>query len=182
MRVEPLRLEGLKLIVPAVHGDERGFFLESYNRDRYHGAGIDLEFVQDNHSRSKRGTLRGLHYQAQPGQAKLMRVGAGRIFDVAVDIRVGSSTLGQWEGVYLDAEEHAQLLIPVGFAHGFCVVSDSADVLYKVSSVYDSATERTLSWCDPDIAIDWPVTDPILSDRDRNAPSFADFCRAASTP
>ncbi len=179
MRVEDLGLDGLKLIVPIAYGDDRGFFLESYNRERYRAAGIEVEFVQDNHSRSKRGTLRGLHYQSDPGQAKLMRVGAGRIFDVAVDIRPDSPTFGQWEGVYLDAETHAQLLIPVGFAHGFCVLSDFADVLYKVSSVFEPKTDRTISWCDPDIAIDWPVAEPILSERDRDAPTLADYRRSA---
>jgi len=162
-----------------LHGDDRGFLLESYSRDRYRAAGIDVDFVQDNHSRSKRSTLRGLHYQSDPGQAKLVRVGAGRIFDVVVDLRLDSPTFGQWEGVHLDAEDHAQLLVPVGFAHGFCVLSDFADVLYKVSSVYDSKTERTISWCDPDIAIDWPVAQPILSERDRDAPTLADYRRAA---
>jgi len=177
VKVEPLSLEGLLLIRPDVHEDARGIFLESYNRARYAAAGIAVPFVQDNHSRSTKGTLRGLHYQSEPGQAKLMRVGTGRIFDVAVDIRPQSATFGQWEGIYLDAREHAQLLVPVGFAHGFCVLSDSADVLYKVSSVYDPGTERSLSWCDPDLAVDWPVAEPLLSERDRHAPSFAELRR-----
>jgi dTDP-4-dehydrorhamnose 3,5-epimerase len=179
MHVEELSLSGLKLIRPRIFEDQRGFFLESYNFERYAAAGIDCVFVQDNHSRSVKGTLRGLHYQASPGQAKLLRVAAGRIFDVAVDIRPESPTFGKWDGVVLDGESHQQLFIPVGFAHGFCVLSDSADVLYKVSSVYVAATERGIRYDDPEIGVAWPVEAPIVSERDRNAESFADFRRRA---
>jgi dTDP-4-dehydrorhamnose 3,5-epimerase len=122
-------------------------------------------------------TLRGLHYQSSPGQAKLLRVVSGRIFDVAVDIRPGSPTFGQWEGAYLDADEHAQLFVPVGFAHGFCVVSEVADVLYKCTTIYDASTECTIAWDDPTIGVEWPTKEPILSERDKKAESFVDFAR-----
>lgn len=173
MRVTDLRLNGLKRIEPRCFPDSRGFFLETYNEPRYRDAGIDVAFVQDNHSRSTRGTLRGLHYQSRPGQAKLLRVVSGRIFDVVVDIRPSSPTFGLWEGHYLDAETHHQLFVPVGFAHGFCVVSDVADVLYKVSAVYDAATECSVRFDDPEIGIEWPIGEPIVSERDKQAESFA---------
>jgi dTDP-4-dehydrorhamnose 3,5-epimerase len=171
-------LKGLLLLQPKVFGDARGFFIETYSEPRYREAGIHTTFVQDNHSRSRAGTLRGLHYQAQPGQAKLLRVASGRIFDVAVDIRPDSPTFGQWEGVYLDGEQHQQLYVPVGFAHGFCVISDVADVMYKVSSPYDAATESTINWNDPEIGVVWPVEAPLLSGRDQGGQSFADYRRA----
>jgi dTDP-4-dehydrorhamnose 3,5-epimerase len=177
MDVTDLSIPGLKLIRPSIFRDGRGFFLESYNEERYREAGVDCRFVQDNHSLSVKGTLRGLHYQSSPGQAKLIRVSRGRIFDVAVDIRPDSSTFGKWDGVYLDAELHVQIFIPTGFAHGFCVVSDEAEVLYKVSNLYNPATERGLKWNDPDIAVDWPISDPNLSEKDKNAESFADYRR-----
>ena len=175
MDVEELELSGLKLVKPRLFADSRGFFLESYSFDRYTEAGIDCVFVQDNHSRSVQGTLRGLHYQSTPGQAKLLRVVSGRIFDVAVDIRPGSPTFGQWRGVMLDSENHHQLFVPIGFAHGFCVVSETADVLYKVSSPYVGATECGIAFDDPEIAVAWPVQDPIISERDKKNESFADF-------
>lgn len=177
MEVVELSLSGLKLLKPRVFRDERGFFLESFRTERCREAGITSDFVQDNHSRSVRGTLRGLHYQSTPGQAKLLRVVSGRIFDVAVDIRPGSPTFGKWEGVYLDAEDHHQVFIPIGFAHGFCVVSEVADVLYKVSNPYDATTECTLSWNDPAIGVIWPVEDPVLSARDHRGESLADLAR-----
>jgi len=177
MQVEDLGLSGLKLIRPRVFEDQRGFFLESYNFERYARAGIECVFVQDNHSRSVQGTLRGLHYQSSPGQAKLLRVASGRIFDVAVDIRPDSPTFGKWQGVTLDAQNHHQLFIPVGFAHGFCVLSETADVLYKVSSVYVAATECGIRYDDPEIAVTWPVSNPIVSDRDKTAEGFADYRR-----
>ena len=173
MKVEDLPLAGLKLVRPEVFSDSRGFFLETYNGPRYRAAGIDCVFEQDNHSRSVKNTLRGLHYQSHPGQAKLIRAAAGRIFDVAVDIRPDSPTFGRWYGAYLDATEQTQIFVPVGFAHGYCVVSDVAEVFYKTSNVYDAATECTFAWNDPDIGIAWPVTDPILSERDLCAESFA---------
>lgn len=177
MEVIDLKLPGLKLLKPRVFRDDRGFFFETYRREQYRELGIDCEFVQDNHSRSVQGTLRGLHYQSSPGQAKLLRVATGKVFDVAVDIRPESPTFGEWQGVYLDAEDHDQIFIPVGFAHGFCVVSETADVLYKVSSPYDGKTECSLQWNDPTIGVDWPVKDPVLSARDQRAESFADFAK-----
>jgi dTDP-4-dehydrorhamnose 3,5-epimerase len=175
MKSRELKLPGLRLITPDVFGDARGFVLESYSEPRYLAAGVECRFVQDTHSRSLNGTLRGLHYQSTPGQAKLLRVGTGRIFDVAVDIRPDSPTFGQWEGVTLDAETHEQLFLPVGFAHGFCVLSETADVLYKVSTVYDPKTECTLRWDDPEIGVTWPLESPLLSARDRAGESFAEF-------
>ncbi len=172
MRVIPTTLPDVLIVEPDLFGDDRGFFLESYSRHRYVEQGIDADFVQDNHSRSIKGTVRGLHYQAQPGQAKLVRVALGEVYDVAVDIRHGSPTFGQWVGVTLSAENKRQLYIPVGFAHGFCVVSDVADFLYKVSSYYDAAQERGIAWDDPDLAIDWPVETPILSPRDQAHPRW----------
>lgn len=177
MEITDLNLSGLKRIRPTVFRDDRGFFLESYNEHRYRSFGIDCRFVQDNHSLSKKGTLRGLHYQSSPGQAKLIRVSRGRIFDVAVDLRPDSPTFGKWEGGYLDAESHEQFFVPVGFAHGFCVVSDEAEVLYKVSSVYNPATECGLKWDDPEIAVKWPLSQPNLSQRDVQAESFSDYRR-----
>ena len=170
MRTLPTRLEGLVLIEPTVIRDERGFFLESYRRDAYHAAGVDADFVQDNHSRSAVGTIRGLHYQSSPGQPKLIRVARGAIWDVVVDIRRSSPTFGEWEAFDLDDVRHLQLYVPAGFAHGFCVVSETADVVYKVGSYFDPATERGVAWDDPDLAIPWPVPAGRLSERDRRQP------------
>ncbi len=177
MRVIATELPGVLIVEPQVFADRRGFFLESYNQQRYAEHGIDVAFVQDNHSRSARGTLRGLHYQAPPGQGKLVRVVAGEVFDVAVDIRRGSPTYGRWVGVTRSAENHRQLYVPTGFAHGFCVVSESADFLYKVTSYYAPAEERGIAWDDPALGIEWPVQDPILSDRDRHHPPLAEAPR-----
>ena len=177
MKVTKTELEGLLVIEPQVYGDERGFFLESYNEVRYREAGIDVRFVQDNHSRSVRGTLRGLHYQSSPGQAKLVRVTLGRVFDVAVDIRSGSPTLGRWKGVELNSETHQQLFIPVGFAHGFCVLSEVAEVQYKVTSVYDPTTECSIRFDDAELGVRWPVAAPLLSARDEAAESFDAYLR-----
>ena len=177
MEITEFSISGLKRIRPTVYRDDRGFFLESYNEERYRSFGIECRFVQDNHSLSKKGTLRGLHYQSTPGQAKLVRAGKGRVFDVAVDLRPGSSTFGKWEGVYLDAESHEQFFIPVGFAHGFCVVSEEAVILYKVSSLYNPDTECALMWDDPEIGVNWPISQPHLSQRDVQAESFADYRR-----
>lgn len=170
MNCRELSLSGLKLITPTVRHDARGFFLETYRAERYHALGIRCKFEQDNHSRSKLGTVRGMHFQRRPGQAKLVRVVAGRIWDVAVDIRPNSPTFGRYEGVYLDAEAHEQLYVPVGFAHGFCVVSEAAEVLYKCSAPYDAAEEAGFAFNDPDVGIVWPVDDPVFSARDAEAP------------
>jgi dTDP-4-dehydrorhamnose 3,5-epimerase len=175
MQVTELRLSGTKLIQPQVFGDERGFFLETYSAPRYIAAGIDVSFVQDNHSRSVHGTLRGLHYQSEPGQAKLVRCTTGRILDVVLDIRPSSPTFGQWDAVELDDQARKQLFVPVGFAHGFCVLSDFAEVQYKVSTPYDAKTESSISYNDPELAVAWPVAQPLLSARDQQAESFASF-------
>ncbi|HET7120257.1 MAG TPA: dTDP-4-dehydrorhamnose 3,5-epimerase [Solirubrobacterales bacterium] len=170
----PTKLDGVVLLAPAVHGDARGFMVETYRRDAWAEHGIDIEFVQHNHSRSSKGTLRGLHFQTEPGQAKLVRCPRGKIFDVAVDLRRGSPTYGQWEGHVLDDETHHQLFVPVGFGHGFAVLSESADVTYLCSSTYDPATESGIAWDDPDVAVEWPVDEPLLSGRDTSAPTLAE--------
>jgi dTDP-4-dehydrorhamnose 3,5-epimerase len=168
------KLDGLVLIEPEVHGDSRGFFIETFRQDAWADLGVDVEFVQHNHSRSSKGTLRGLHFQTSPGQAKLLRCPSGAILDIAVDLRRDSPTFSQWEGHVLDGEKHHQLFVPVGFAHGFVVLSDVADVAYLVSNVYDPATEAGIAWDDPDIGVDWQVSDPLLSERDKKAPSLAE--------
>ena len=168
-------LEGLKLLKPKVFHDERGFFLESYSEKFLADHGIHHPFLQDNHSFSRKDTIRGMHFQSSPGQAKLMRVASGCIFEVAVDIRPKSPTFGQWYGVYLDGENHHQLYLPVGFANGFCVMSDVAHVMYKVSAPYDPETECGFAWDDPDVAIGWPTDSPIVSDRDKSNPRLRDI-------
>jgi dTDP-4-dehydrorhamnose 3,5-epimerase len=178
-RVET-RLDGLVLIEPAVYPDSRGFFLETFRFDQYTELGIETEFVQDNHSRSQRGSIRAFHFQLEPGQAKLVRAARGAIHDVAIDLRRESPTYGQHEAFELTDTNHRQLFVPVGFAHGFCVLSDVADVTYKVSSYYDSATERGIAFDDPDLGVEWPVSDPIVSDRDRSNPRLSEL--AAELP
>jgi dTDP-4-dehydrorhamnose 3,5-epimerase len=177
VQVRRLDIDGPLLILPTVFGDERGFFLESWQQQRYAEAGIDCEFVQDNHSLSRRGTVRGLHYQRGPGQDKLVRVARGRILDVVVDIRPGSTTFGRWIAEELDSTDHRQLFVPAGFAHGFQVLSEEAEVLYKVSTPYDAALEAGIQWDDPDLGIPWPLSDVTVSDRDRSAPSLASLPR-----
>jgi dTDP-4-dehydrorhamnose 3,5-epimerase len=166
----PTKLEGVVLLEPQVYGDERGFMVETYRRDAWAELGVDVEFVQHNHSRSAKNTLRGLHFQTEPGQAKLVRCPRGRIVDVAVDLRRGSPTYGDWEAHVLDDEAHRQLFVPTGFGHGFAVLSDVADVAYQLSSLYDPATESGIAWDDPDVGVEWPVAEPLLSDRDKSAP------------
>jgi dTDP-4-dehydrorhamnose 3,5-epimerase len=177
MRTISTRLSGPILIEPSTHADERGFFLETFRVDAYRRIGIDVEFVQENHSRSIRGTIRALHLQVDPGQPKLVRVARGAVFDVVVDVRRSSATFGQWESFDLDDGLNRQLFVPVGFAHGFCAVTDEADVVYKVGSYYDPAAERGIAWDDPDIGISWPVDEPIVSERDRRNASFAEIAR-----
>ena len=164
------------VLEPVVHGDHRGFFMESYHRDRFAELGIDCEFVQDNHSRSMRGVLRGLHYQLGRPQAKLVRATRGRVFDVVVDIRRGSPTFARWVGVELSEDNRRMLFAPAGFAHGFLVLSDIAEFQYKCSDFYAPDEERGLRWDDPTIAIDWPLAgaDPTLSERDRRWAALAD--------
>ena len=164
----------LVLIEVEAHGDERGFLLESYRADTWRELGVDVDFVQDNHSRSRRGILRGLHFQLHPGQAKLVRSVRGTIWDVAVDLRRGSPTHGRWEGHELSDSNHRQLFVPVGFGHGFCVLSEEADVAYKLSSPYDHEQEAGIRWDDPDVGVKWPISDPQLSERDRRAPTLAE--------
>ena len=172
-RLETL-LEGVVLLEPEVHGDARGFLVESYREDAWAALGVEGPFIQHNHSRSAGGTLRGIHFQTSPGQAKLVRCTRGSVFDVAVDLRRESPTFGEWEGHLLDDTHHRQLFVPVGFGHGFCVLIDEADVSYLLSSLYDPATEAGIAWDDPQVAIDWPIDEPLLSDRDRAAPRLAE--------
>ena len=160
------RLDGVLVVVPKVFEDPRGFFFESYHADKYREGGVDAAFVQDNHSRSSRGTLRGLHAQWRKPQGKLVRVLAGEIYDVAVDARQKSPTFGQWVGVTLSAENRHQIWVPPGFVHGFCVTSEFAEVEYKCTDVYDPGYELTVLWNDPAIGIDWPIDDPLLSAKD----------------
>ena len=168
------KLDGLVLIEPEVFGDARGFMVETYRRDAWAELGVDADFIQQNHSRSGAGTLRGIHFQTDPGQAKLVRCSRGKVFDVAVDLRRGSPTFGRWEGHVLDDEAHRQLFVPVGFGHGFAALSEVADVAYQLSSLYDPATEAGIAWDDPDVGVEWPLREPLLSDRDRAAPRLAE--------
>jgi dTDP-4-dehydrorhamnose 3,5-epimerase len=175
MRTIPTRLAGTVLIEPDVFGDHRGFFAETFRADAWAQAGVEDSFVQDNHSRSVRGTLRGIHFQTAPGQAKLVRCARGSIFDVVVDLRRGSPAFGAWEGFVLDDQSMRQLYVPVGFGHGFCVTSDVADVAYKCTSYYDPATEAGIRFDDPDVGIEWPGDlDLLYSERDRVAPALAE--------
>ena len=168
------RLEGPILVKPVVHGDERGFFSESYRREVFVELGIPDEFVQDNHSRSRRGVVRGMHFQVGQGMAKLVRCARGAIVDVVVDLRRGSPTFGEWEAFELTDENLHQLYCPVGFGHGFCVVSAVADVLYKCSAYYDESIERGIAYDDPDVGIDWPDVELVPSQRDATAPRLRD--------
>jgi dTDP-4-dehydrorhamnose 3,5-epimerase len=175
MELLPTRLDGPVLFAPKVHGDERGFFMETYRADTWAAAGLPTGFVQDNHSRSRRGTVRGIHFQTHPGQAKLVRVARGSVLDVVVDLRRGSPTFGEWEGHVLDDERGLELFIPVGFGHGFCVISDVADFVYKVTSYFDPATEKGFRYDDPDVGIEWPEVELLYSERDRTAPRLAEI-------
>ena len=177
MKVTPTKLKEVLLVEPDIFGDQRGYFLECYQKNRYIEAGIGNNFVQDNISFSQQGTLRGLHFQHPQGQAKLVQVLEGEIYDVAVDIRVGSPTFGQWVGVNLNSQSRCQLYIPRGFAHGFCVLSPTALFMYKCDDYYAPQHEGGVCWNDPDLGIDWPVTQPILSERDQNYPRLHDIPR-----
>lgn len=170
MKVTRTALPGVLVIEPEVYSDARGFFLEAYHARRYHRQGLPAEFVQDNHSLSRHGTLRGLHAQVRRPQAKLVRVIEGEVFDVAVDIRLGSPAFGRWTGVCLSAVNRRQLFIPEGFAHGFATTSPSAQVEYKCSRYYDAADQLAIRWDDPEIGIEWPIRQPLLSAKDRDAP------------
>jgi dTDP-4-dehydrorhamnose 3,5-epimerase len=176
MRFLPTALPEVVIVEPQLFGDERGFFMETYHRARFAAAGIDAEFVQDNHSRSVRGTLRGLHYQIRQAQGKLVRVVQGTVFDVAVDMRRSSPTFGRWVGEILSAENKRQLWVPPGFAHGFYVLSDSADFVYKCTELYAPEHERCVHWDDADLAIDWPLTGegaPLVSAKDAAGTPFS---------
>lgn len=177
MKLVQTDIPDVLIIEPQVFGDERGFFIETWNAKRFADAGLGFDFVQDNHSRSSQGILRGLHYQIKHPQGKLVRVTSGEVFDVAVDLRKHSTTFGQWAGVMLSAENKRMLWIPPGFAHGFYVLSDSADFLYKCTDIYAPESERTIRWDDSELAIDWPLVDgkpPLVSSKDAKGVSFAE--------
>ncbi len=173
MRFVPTELPDVIVVEPDIHRDGRGFFLETYHAEKYRGGGIDGPFIQDNHSQSVAGTLRGLHLQMRRPQGKLIRVIQGEIFDVAVDVRRGSPTFSRWVGVTISADNFKQCYVPPGFAHGFLVVSPMAQVEYKCTDLYDPASEIGVAWNDPALAIAWPVAEPLLSDRDRRHPTLA---------
>ena len=182
MRVVSTDLPGVLILEPVVHRDARGFFLETYNIASFAAAGLDVSFVQDNHSSSVRDTLRGLHAQRTKPQGKLVRVIQGEIWDVAVDLRPDQSTFGKWTATTLSSENFRQMYIPPGFAHGFCVLSPTAQVEYKCTALYDPSDEIGVAFDDPDIAIPWPVASPVLSERDKRLPRLADVrARLAST-
>ena len=179
MKIIPTALEGMLIVEPLVFKDGRGFFQETYHKEKYRDSGIPVEFVQDNLSFSHKGTLRGLHYQHPQGQAKLVQVLTGHVYDVAVDVRRGSESFGHWVGIHLSAENKRQVYVPEGFAHGFCVLSDTALFSYKCSDLYAPDCERGVLWNDPELAIDWPVTTPILSEKDAVYPRLRDVAAEA---
>jgi dTDP-4-dehydrorhamnose 3,5-epimerase len=175
VNVRTTPISGVLILEPRVFRDERGFFLETFRKEALERAGVAADLVQDNHSRSVKGTIRALHFQVPPGQPKLVRCARGAVFDVVVDLRRSSPTFKQSFSITLSDENHFQLYIPAGLAHGFCVVSDVADFVYRCGSYYDPATERGIAWDDPALAIPWPADEPILSDRDRSNPSLAEY-------
>ena len=174
LNVIQTELPGLVIIEPKVFADERGFFLEIFHAARFREAGLPDTFVQDNHSRSRRGVVRGLHYQEPDGQGKLVRCTRGALFDVAVDIRAGSPTFGRWFGMQLSEESNTLLWIPPGFAHGFCAITEEADLIYKCTTLYAPQNDRVILWNDPDIGIEWPVSSAVLSPKDAAAPRLKD--------
>ncbi len=174
MKIERTEISGFVVIEPRVFEDGRGFFVETFQQARFQEAGLDNRFVQDNHTRSQHGTVRGLHYQLRRPQGKLVGVVRGEIFDVAVDLRRGSPSFGQWLGVRLSEANHRLAYLPPGLAHGFCVVSDVADVVYKCTDYYAPEDEHTILWSDPQLAIDWPLSEPILSSKDQAGTPFAE--------
>ena len=181
MKFTETSLPGVILIEPLVRGDERGFFMETYRADKFAESGIADVFVQDNHSRSARGVLRGLHYQEPHPQGKLVRCTRGELFDVAVDIRRGSPSFGQWYGVNLSETNYRMLWVPPGFAHGFCALSETADLVYKATEIYRGEHDRAILWNDPEIGIEWPIEEPVLSQKDVNAPRLRDAVLPAFT-
>jgi dTDP-4-dehydrorhamnose 3,5-epimerase len=178
LKVTETALPGVLIIDPVVHGDQRGFFLETWKADQYRSIGIKESFVQDNHSRSEKNVLRGLHFQKSHPQGKLVRVARGSVFDVAADIDPLSPTYGRWVGVELNDESMRQFYVPPGYAHGFCVLSEIADFLYKCTDYYRADDEMGIFWNDPDLAIDWPVQNPSLSQRDQNLPVLKDYLQS----
>ncbi|MBN1197117.1 MAG: dTDP-4-dehydrorhamnose 3,5-epimerase [Candidatus Aminicenantes bacterium] len=178
IQVEAKYLNGVFVLVPEIFQDDRGFFMETWRRDQLRDIGLDLDFVQDNHSRSARGVVRGLHFQWEPPMGKLMRVTRGTAFLVAVDIRKGSPTLGQWVGVEASEENRRQVWAPAGFARGFCVLSESADIQYKCTGAYNKHGESGILWNDPAIGVEWPVREPIISEKDRNAQTLEQWLRS----
>lgn len=174
MNITATPLSGLIVIDPRVFSDARGFFTETFHATRFREAGLPEDFVQDNHAHSLHGVLRGLHYQIEHPQGKLIRCVQGEVFDVAVDLRQSSPSFGRWFALHLSAANHRQVYLPPGLAHGLCVLSESADVIYKCTDYYYPEHERTILWNDPQLAIDWPITDPILSNKDRNGLPFAE--------
>jgi len=175
MKITESKLSGVLTIEPQVFGDSRGFFMESWSQKRYQDAGIQQQFVQSNVSKSQYGVLRGLHFQNPNPQGKLVYVLDGEVFDVAVDIRKGSPTFGSYDAVILNDKNHKQFYVPEGFAHGFCVLSESATFCYMCTNYYDSTADASLLWCDEDLAIDWPIDSPVLSEKDAKALSLKDF-------
>lgn len=178
MKVTQTKLPGVVIIEPKIFGDERGFFVETYSAERYRTqAGIDLAFIQDNRSHSPRGVLRGLHFQRTHPQGKLVSVMQGSVYDVAVDINPDSATYGQYVGVELTGKNHLQFYVPPGYAHGFCVLSETVDFVYKCTDYYYPEDEGSLAWNCPEVGIEWPITDPTLSAKDKNAPNLSDVIR-----
>lgn len=175
MKITPSKIPEVLIIEPDVHGDARGFFMETWHAQKYSDAGLDVNFVQDNQSRSKQGILRGLHYQLEQPQGKLVRVTSGSVFDVAVDIRKGSPSFGQWVGIELSSDNFKQLYVPPGFAHGFCVLSEYADFLYKCTDFYAPEYEHGIRWSDPDININWPGNDFLVSEKDEQMAMLKDM-------
>lgn len=181
LRTESTYLNGVTVVVPEVFEDERGFFMEVFRADQFGSLGLPTEFVQDNHSRTSRNVLRGLHFQWEPPMGKLMRVTAGTAFLVAVDIRKGSPTLGQWFGVEVSADNRKQVWAPAGFARGFCVLSDYAEVQYKCTGIYNGKAESGIRWNDPGVGIEWPVRDPVLSAKDAKAQTLDEWLASPSS-
>jgi dTDP-4-dehydrorhamnose 3,5-epimerase len=176
MEIIQTPLEGLLIIKPTVYEDDRGYFFESFNQDKFKDAGLDLRFLQDNESKSKKGVLRGLHFQAPPfAQGKLVRVMRGSVLDVAVDIRKNSPTYGKWESIVLSGQNKWMYWIPAGFAHGFATLEDDTIFFYKCTNVYNKASEGSILWCDPELNVKWGIIDPVISDKDKISPKFSDF-------
>lgn len=175
IRVESKRLNDVVVLVPEVFQDSRGFFMETFREDQFKEMGLPYQFVQDNHSRSAKGVVRGLHFQWDPPMGKLMRVTVGAAFLVAVDIRKGSPTLGQWTGIEASADNRREVWAPAGFARGFCVLSDFAEIQYKCTGLYNSKAESGIRWDDPKIGVEWPISDPSLSEKDRNAQTLEEW-------